>query len=68
MFFAPHASNDVVGGSFAMARETHGFPFVVEAGTPSYIITFTDRSAETDAVLQHCEDQIDLETPFAAVN
>lgn len=60
MFFAPNASTEVVGGSFAMAQEIRGFPFVAEAGTHSYIVTFTDRSAETDDVEEHCKGQIDL--------
>ena len=68
MFFAPNASSDVVGGSYAMAQETHGFPFVVEAGTHSYIVTFTEHSAETDDVAAHCQGQIDLATPFVAAN
>jgi hypothetical protein len=68
MFFAPQASNEVVGGSFALVRETPGFPFVVEAGTHSYIVTFTERSAETDQVLQNCSGQIDLTTASAAAN
>jgi hypothetical protein len=68
MFFAPHASNAVVGGSLAMARDTHGFPFVVEAGTHSYIVTFTERSAEVADVLQHCSGQIDVSTAAVAAN
>lgn len=64
MFFAPHVSNDVVGGSYAMAKETPGFPFVVEAGTHSYIVTFTSQVAETDDVERHCRGQIDV-TPIA---
>lgn len=67
MFFAPNATNEVVGGSFAMAREINGFPFVVEAGTHSYIIAFTSQSAETDQVVQHCSGQIDVTPVSAAV-
>ena len=60
MFFAPNAKSDSIGGSLEMARATKGFPFVVEAGTHSYIVTITDKSAETDDVLQHCAGQIDV--------
>jgi len=62
MFFAPHASNEVVGGSFQMAQETPGFPFVVEAGTHSYIVSFTQSAAEPDDVQQSCRGQLDLTT------
>lgn len=62
MFFAPGASSDVVGGSFAMAQENHGFPFVAEAGAHSYIMTFTNRSSESDDVEKNCRGQIDTST------
>ena len=58
MFFAPHATNDAVGGSFEMARATKGFPFVVEAGAHSYIVTFTDKGSDNTDVEQHCRGQI----------
>jgi len=64
MFFAPDASSEVVGGSYQMARATPGFPFVVEAGSHSYIVSFTQNAAETDDVRTYCKGQIDL-TPFA---
>ena len=64
MFFAPDASAEVVGGSIAMAQEIKGFPFVVEAGSHSYIVTITDRSSEPDDVRAHCRGQIDLATDF----
>ncbi len=60
MFFAPDASNAELGGSLKMAQQTHGFPFVVEEGKHSYIVTFTDKSGETDDVEKHCRGQIDL--------
>lgn len=64
MFFAPDASAEVVGGSLAMARENKGFPFVVEAGSHSYIVTITERSSESDDVHRHCSGQIDLASDF----
>jgi hypothetical protein len=68
MFFAPNASNEIVGGSFEMAQETPGFPVVAEAGTHSYIITFAARSGETSDVEQACEGQIELATGFASAD
>lgn len=68
MFFAPHASNEVVGGSYAMAKETPGFPFVAEAGTHSYIVTFTSKPAETDDVEQNCKGQIDVSPVAVSAN
>ena len=68
MFFAPNASNEVIGGSFAMARDTKGFPFVADAGAHSYIVTFTERSAATDDVQANCKGQIDLASEFIAAN
>ncbi|MBT8079465.1 MAG: hypothetical protein KJO31_12870 [Gammaproteobacteria bacterium] len=68
MFFAPNASNAVIGGSFEMATATKGFPFVAEAGAHSYIVTFTSQSAETADVEQHCAGQIDLTSSATAMN
>lgn len=62
MFFAPGASSEVVGGSFAMAQENHGFPFVAEAGAHSYIMTFTDQSSESGDVEKNCSGQLDART------
>ena len=58
MFFAPNATNAAIGGSFPMSQETKGFPFVVEAGTHSYIVTFTDKAADTGDVQRQCAGQI----------
>lgn len=58
MFFAPDATNEAIGGSFPMSQETKGFPFVVEAGSHSYIVTFTDKPADTADVENHCAGQI----------
>lgn len=66
MFFAPHASSDVVGGSFEMAQENHGFPFVAEAGAHSYIMTFTDRASESTDVEKNCRGQIDVSKKSAS--
>lgn len=68
MFFAPNASNDVVGGSFAMAQEIKGYPVVAEAGSHSYIITFTDSSSESGDVEQYCAGQIDVNKTSVAAN
>ena len=68
MFFAPNASNEIVGGSFEMAQETPGFPVVAEAGAHSYIITFAARSGETSDVEQLCKGQIELATTFASMD
>ena len=68
MFFAPHASNEVIGGSFAMAWNTKGFPFVADAGAHSYIVTFTERSSATDDVEKNCEGQIDLASEFVTAD
>ncbi len=58
MFFAPNATNAAIGGSFPMSQETKGFPFVVEAGAHSYIVTFTDKPADTGDVQSQCAGQI----------
>ncbi len=60
MFFAPDASNEALGGSLKMSQQTYGFPFVVEEGKHSYIVTFTSKAGETAAVEKHCRGQIDL--------
>jgi hypothetical protein len=59
MFFAPNATNEIVGGSFQAALDTPGHPFVAEAGPHSYIITFTASAADSADVEQHCAGQID---------
>ncbi len=64
MFFAPNAESDVIGGSFQEAIATKGFPFVVEAGAHSYIVTVTDKPSNSSDVMQACDGQIDTESPF----
>ena len=59
MFFAPGATNAALGGSFATAIQTPGRPFVAEAGSHSYIITFTASSSDSSDVLQHCAGQFE---------
>jgi len=68
MFFAPHASNDDIGGSFMAASQTKGFPFVAEAGSHSYIVTFTDKSAEPEDVLADCQGQLALASIASTTN
>ena len=64
MFFAPDASSEIVGGSYAMALDNKGFPFVVEAASHSYIVTITEKSSESVDVEEYCEGQIDLASRF----
>ena len=59
MFFAPDATNEIVGGSFQAALETPGLPFVAEAGSHSYIITFTASGSDSADVEQHCAGQLE---------
>lgn len=59
MFFAPNATNAALGGSFPSAIETPGRPFVVEAGSHSYIVTFTASSADSSDVKKHCAGQFE---------
>jgi len=60
MYFAPGATNAALGGNFETARETKGFPFVAEAGTHSYIITFTEHSSDSSDVEAACSGQYPL--------
>jgi hypothetical protein len=60
MFFAPGADNETIGGSYQAAMQTPGLPFVAEAGTHSYIVTFTAQSSDSTAVEQACAGDIDL--------
>lgn len=62
MFFAPNATNKMVGGDFATAIENPGRPFVAEAGTHSYIITFTAASSDSADVRKQCVGQIEAPT------
>ena len=64
MFFAPNAEAAVIGGSFPEAIETKGFPFVVEDGLHSYIVTMTDKPSDSADVVSACRGQIDVDSPF----
>ena len=64
MYFAPDAKPDVIGGSYTMALENKGSPFVVEASTHSYIVTFTEAASDSADVEKHCAGQIDVESRF----
>ena len=68
MFFAPGATNEVVGGSFQMAQQNRGFPFVAEAGAHSYIVTFTQTASDSSAVEAHCGGQIELNDAEASTD
>lgn len=64
MMFAPNADANVIGSTMQDAMATKGFPFVVEAGAHSYMVTMTDKPSDSSGVIAACKGQIEVSSPF----
>ncbi len=64
MFYAPHLSNDDIGGSMQEGMGTNrGMPFIVEQGIHGYMTSMVEHASDSSAVRAACEGQVSDQLP-----
>lgn len=58
MVFAPHVTDEDIGGSIHMAMKNKGYPFVGQSGAHGYIISMVEHASDSQQVLSACDGQL----------
>lgn len=64
MFYAPHLTNEDIGGSFQGMIENIGTPFVFDQGLHGYMIVYTQYEADPNEVAEQCRGQLGNPPPL----